>query len=652
MNTEHNPTSRRTRHVLRHFAFGASALSFAALGSTLSCGSDSSPTAASLQTNVNEGVGQLRIHLSGSSQNGVPYRLRNATLMVQGPDRTLFFDTEQNPDQDAFFQEVPGGSYSLFLQEGWALENASSGERVTATLLNPNPDRFSVFAGETTGVALQFRVGEDVISTEPGSFQISITVDDDAASPEFCSSDAQCGPGEVCCVSGFLGSCLTLAPGAACPLPDLTMLADEAAASIVINRETFPADSCSLVEGCVNGPGERRLLRFDTVTPNLGEVDLVLGNPEETPGFELSECHGHRHFEGYANYELVDATGAIVAAGHKQAFCLLDSFPVSPDAGPGRFHCEFQGITRGWADVYGAGLDCQWVDITDVPPGDYFLRLTVNQDRVIAESNYDNNTVEVPVTIGVEDTPGGGGPGGGKPGGGPSTACGPGQPSEPCAWSLAPELTGAACTPGEVMRLSCGCDCQGDPILRVCDGSMSCSDSVALGFDDDTCGLCSQVQFTCPDSGVFSALTGTYPSSVGPSSCQLTLSSVSGGGGSSGSGGSSGGGSSGGGSGGGGSGGGGSGGHSHGDIGFDTIHPILVSNCAGCHANGPLPRLANANIETAFSAAQSRAAQIVNLVSSGIMPAGSCDGPPGSDGCVSAADFDLIQQWVSAGAPR
>ena len=639
MNTEHNPTPRRTRHALRHIAFCVSALSLAALPATVSCSSDGSPTKP-IQTTATEGVGQLRINLSGSSQNGVAYRLRTAILMVQGPDRTLFFGTEQNPDQEYFFEEVPAGSYSIFLQEGWALDTAS-GERVTAALVNPNPDQFTVASGELTPVTLEFRVGDDVVSTEPGSFQIGIAIDDEAAPRDFCSSDSQCGAGEVCCISGFLGSCFTLAQGAACPLPDLTMLADAAASSIFINRETFPADSCSIVEGCVNGPGERRLLRFDTVTPNLGQIDLILGNPEETPGFEPSECHGHRHFEGYANYELVDATGSIIAAGHKQAFCLLDSYAVSPDAGPGRFHCEFQGITRGWADVYGAGLDCQWVDITDVPPGDYFLRLTVNGDRVIAESNYDNNTVEVPVTIGVDDGPGGGGAGGSGP-----PACGSGEPSEPCSWSLASEFTGTLCTPGEVLRLSCGCDCQGDPILRVCDGSAACSDIAALAFDDDTCGLCSEVQFTCPDSGVFSALTGTYPGSTPPSSCQLTLSTGSGGG--SGSGGSGSGGSSGGGS--------GSGGHSHGggghdDIAFDMVHPILVSNCATCHASGGLPRLANANLETAFTVAQARAAQIVNLLSTGAMPP-ACGGPPGSDGCVSAADFELIQQWVSAGAPR
>ena len=133
---------------------------------------------------------------------------------------------------------------------------------------------------------------------------------------------------------------------------------------------------------------------------------------------------------------------------------------------------------------------------------------------------------------------------GGGPEQDPLTQFASGQSSEACGWSLASEVTGAACTPGEVLQLGC-CDCQEDAILRICDGSMACSDSAALGFNDDslTCGpksLCPQVQFTCPASGVVSAMTGTYPyptedgSSFLPplGTCQPTLGNASGSGGS------------------------------------------------------------------------------------------------------------------------
>jgi hypothetical protein len=44
-------------------------------------------------------------------------------------------------------------------------------------------------------------------------------------------------------------------------------------------------------------------------------------------------------------------------------------------------------------------LDCQWVDVTNVPAGNYFLEITVNPDQILLESNYGNNTSTIPVTL-------------------------------------------------------------------------------------------------------------------------------------------------------------------------------------------------------------------------------------------------------------
>jgi hypothetical protein len=48
---------------------------------------------------------------------------------------------------------------------------------------------------------------------------------------------------------------------------------------------------------------------------------------------------------------------------------------------------------RRFADVYGSSLDCQWLDITGLPPGQYRLRVGVNPFRTFAERSYDNNVV-------------------------------------------------------------------------------------------------------------------------------------------------------------------------------------------------------------------------------------------------------------------
>jgi hypothetical protein len=178
---------------------------------------------------------------------------------------------------------------------------------------------------------------------------------------------------------------------------------------VSIDSVFIGADSCALAEGCVDGTGWRRLLRFATATPNIGSRDLVMGVPSNHPElFQYSACHDHYHFEGYARYALLDTSGQTVAAGHKQAFCLLDwnswAWPSLRD-NDATYTCYNQGISAGWQDVYDKNLDCQWIDITDVAPGSYTLRISVNPPPdisgtpLLVERDYSNNTLEVPVNV-------------------------------------------------------------------------------------------------------------------------------------------------------------------------------------------------------------------------------------------------------------
>ena len=61
--------------------------------------------------------------------------------------------------------------------------------------------------------------------------------------------------------------------------------------------------------------------------------------------------------------------------------------------------CYNQGIQAGWSDLYGNTLDCQWLDITDVTPGTYTLRVRINPTMAFEESDYTNNALDIPVTF-------------------------------------------------------------------------------------------------------------------------------------------------------------------------------------------------------------------------------------------------------------
>jgi PKD repeat protein len=63
------------------------------------------------------------------------------------------------------------------------------------------------------------------------------------------------------------------------------------------------------------------------------------------------------------------------------------------------------GITAGCYDVYGSGLSCQWIDITDVPAGSYHLVIRTNWDQDPDalgrfELRYDNNWTQACISFG------------------------------------------------------------------------------------------------------------------------------------------------------------------------------------------------------------------------------------------------------------
>jgi hypothetical protein len=185
-------------------------------------------------------------------------------------------------------------------------------------------------------------------------------------------------------------------------LPDLQFVAEAMIATVSVESTEILANDCAVVEGCVGAPGRRTLLRFATVTANFGSGDLIVGVPpppgESNAMFQWSPCHMHHHFLSYASFELEDGAGNTVSA-RKQSFCLEDDRPVQLGAQSRGYSCVNQGISRGYADVYGADLACQWIDVTGMAPGAYTLRMVVNPLNTITESDTTNNTFTMPVAL-------------------------------------------------------------------------------------------------------------------------------------------------------------------------------------------------------------------------------------------------------------
>jgi hypothetical protein len=188
-----------------------------------------------------------------------------------------------------------------------------------------------------------------------------------------------------------------------CDAPDLIVdpsPIDPLFADIMVDDAT-----CELLEGCVGDTGWRTVMLFTAAAANVGARDLALGVAANNPHvFHYSACHEHYHFDDFAVYELRDQDG-VVASGHKQAFCMLDTISWAWPFELPAFDCANQGISRGFSDFYESGLPCQWVDVTDVPPGDYTLRIELNRPAVdaalplLVESDHGNNVLEVPVTV-------------------------------------------------------------------------------------------------------------------------------------------------------------------------------------------------------------------------------------------------------------
>ncbi|XP_048359176.1 protein-lysine 6-oxidase isoform X1 [Sphaerodactylus townsendi] len=185
-------------------------------------------------------------------------------------------------------------------------------------------------------------------------------------------------------------------------LPDLVPDPYYIQASTYVQKTSMYNLRCAAEENClassayrsdVRDYDNRVLLRFPQRVKNQGTSDFLPSRPRYS--WEWHSCHQHYHsMDEFSHYDLLEASShRRVAEGHKASFCLEDT---SCDYGYyRRYACtaHTQGLSPGCYDTYNADIDCQWIDITDVKPGNYILKVSVNPSYLVPESDYSNNVV-------------------------------------------------------------------------------------------------------------------------------------------------------------------------------------------------------------------------------------------------------------------
>ncbi len=120
---------------------------------------------------------------------------------------------------------------------------------------------------------------------------------------------------------------------------------------------------------------------------------------EEYPG---SLSHRHWHYKGFVRYQLRSVSDlSLVRPDNKAGFCLSDPDYAADFCGSlnrGALTVD-EGLGAGVSDYYPPALEGQYIDVSNVPPGDYWLVHWVNAAKEICESSYANNAAAVKIAL-------------------------------------------------------------------------------------------------------------------------------------------------------------------------------------------------------------------------------------------------------------
>lgn len=182
----------------------------------------------------------------------------------------------------------------------------------------------------------------------------------------------------------------------------------------------------------------RVLYRFRVAIPNIGDGPMEVREVTDgtvsqtvyqriyTTDEEIEErtigtfpnpanTFGHLWFQGLAQYNLYEANddgqggytrGDLVSSQDKTSMGIVDSSAYDLDLPGAPVERVYEsaldpllGISVGWADVYGRELPGQWVDVTGLGDGPYWLEVVIDPYGVVEELVDTNNTTDLLVHL-------------------------------------------------------------------------------------------------------------------------------------------------------------------------------------------------------------------------------------------------------------
>lgn len=206
-------------------------------------------------------------------------------------------------------------------------------------------------------------------------------------------------------------------------LPDLKPIADAENGYLygwTLDQVSFPGNTILRLSTALANVGEGPL-EFRGSTVNSDGTQDVVQRIYSSDGtytdrvagvFRYHPLHHHVHLDNVALYNLRavgprQTVGSVVRGGAKTSFCMEDviSYDLAlPGAPQEQIYLEcttFQGISVGWNDLYVKTLPDQWIDVTNVPDGKYWLEVVADPLNILKEVSDSNNTTRILIDLHV-----------------------------------------------------------------------------------------------------------------------------------------------------------------------------------------------------------------------------------------------------------